>query len=161
MTEDLQFLAKGKRSLVYKVKDKKEVVKVKHPNSHANNRLEIEAKFLKLLNKHDIGPKLISFKNNQLKMEFIDGTRIDEFLESASRKEATKVLKIIVDQVKKLDALGINKFEMTRPVKHIIVQKNLNPVMIDFERCKYTHRPKNYTQFKEYLRKVGYLEILG
>lgn len=161
MNEKLEFLAKGKRSLVYKVPEKDEVVKIKHPDSKANCRLEIEAGFLKLLNKHGIGPRFISFKGGNLRMEFIDGLRIDKFLQIANKKNCEKVLKIVLKQVRKLDELGINKFEMTRPIKHIIVKEDLTPVMIDFERCKYTHRPKNLNQFKEFLRKTGYSRLVN
>ncbi|RMF54400.1 hypothetical protein D6745_05420, partial [Candidatus Woesearchaeota archaeon] len=35
-------------------------------------------------------------------------------------------------------------------VKHIIVEKG-KPVMIDFERCHYTKKPKNVTQFCQFL----------
>ena len=40
---------------------------------------------------------------------------------------------------------------MTNPYKHIIIDKNNNPVLIDFERCRYTEQPKNVTQFLQYL----------
>lgn len=159
MKENLEYLAKGKRSLVYKDAKKNEVVKVKHPDSKANCRLEIEAEFLKLLNKHGIGPRFTSFKEGKLRMEYIEGQRIGEFLENATDKQAKRVLANVLKQAKKMDDLGINKFEMTRPTKHIIVKKNLQPVMIDFERCKFTHRPKNVNQFKEFLRKTGFSDI--
>ncbi|MBI2671237.1 hypothetical protein HYX18_04655, partial [Candidatus Woesearchaeota archaeon] len=49
-----------------------------------------------------------------------------------------------------LDKLNINKKELHRPVKHIII-KNNNPVMIDFERCYLSKKPKNLTQFCQFL----------
>ncbi len=38
---------------------------------------------------------------------------------------------------------------MHHPVKHIIINKN--PIMIDFERCYLTNKPKNVSQFCQFL----------
>jgi len=49
---------------------------------------------------------------------------------------------------------------MHHPVKHIII-KNNSPVLIDFERCRYTEEPKNVTQFCDFLigdRVTGHLK---
>ena len=43
----------------------------------------------------------------------------------------------------------INKLEMHNPCKHIIIDKK--PVMIDFERCYFTNKPKNVTQFCQFI----------
>ena len=40
---------------------------------------------------------------------------------------------------------------MHHPVKHIIIGKNRKPVLIDFERCRKTEKPKNVTQFCQFL----------
>jgi len=54
-----KYLAKGKRSEVYtlKINNKMYAVKVKKEGISAKNTVENEANFLKLLNKHKIGPK--------------------------------------------------------------------------------------------------------
>jgi predicted Ser/Thr protein kinase len=49
-----------------------------------------------------------------------------------------------------MDVLGINKEEMHHPFKHIIVRDE-KPVLIDFERCHYTEKQQNVTQFVQYL----------
>ena len=56
-----------------------------------------------------------------------------------------------------MDRLGINKFEMHHPLKHIIIDKK--PVLIDFERARYTDDPKNITQFCDYLISESVLRI--
>ena len=40
---------------------------------------------------------------------------------------------------------------MHHPLKHIIIDKLGIPVMIDFERCHKTDKPKNVTQFVEFV----------
>ena len=47
--------------------------------------------------------------------------------------------------------MGINKEEMMRPFKHIIIGSRGKPVMIDFERCHITEKPQNVTQFCQFM----------
>ena len=143
---NIEFLAKGKRSLVFTAKYKKRLVaiKVKKKSSKAINRLENEAKFLKILNKHNIGPKLIKQGKDYIIYEFVKGKPILKY-----KKNIKKVILNVLDQCYILDQLKINKLEMHHPVKHIIIDKS--PVMIDFERCYYTKHPKNITQFCQFL----------
>jgi len=49
----------------------------------------------------------------------------------------------------------VNKFEMHHPTKHILIKagkpSRKTVVMIDFERCRWTEKPKNVTQFVQFL----------
>lgn len=148
--EDKLF-AKGKRGLIYlEEKDgKKIIVKVKNPKSDADT-LDNEANFLKVLNTQGIGPGFYSFDGENLRMEFIEGERILDFIGQSREKEIRKVVVQILDQMFLLDSLGINKFEMTHPYKHIIIRDG-KPVLIDFERCRRTERPKNVSQFLQFI----------
>ena len=127
--------AKGKRGIVYTsvYKGKKIAIKSKNPESTAIARIEIEADFLKKLNKEGIGPRFIFFNNDELGMEFIEGELIEKYIESQPRKKIINVLKDIFEQLYRMDELRINKAEMHRPVKHIIIRGN-KPILIDFER---------------------------
>ena len=58
-------------------------------------------------------------------------------------------MKNVLQQMYKLDKLGINKEEMNRPCKHIIIGKKV--VLIDWERSNNTISPKNVTQFCQFL----------
>jgi len=57
---EVEYLAKGRRGLVYSgvYKKKKSVIKIKNPESTAGARIEIEGKYLKKVNLEGIGPKL-------------------------------------------------------------------------------------------------------
>jgi len=46
-----------------------------------------------------------------------------------------------------LDKLGVNKEEMHHPYKHVLITKKQKPVLLDFERCHLSEKPKNVTQF--------------
>lgn len=115
-----------------------------------------EAKILKLLNDRGIGPKLYKYdkKNNAIIIEYIEGERIIDFISSHEKKEIIEVIKKVLEQLTIMDKIGINKQEMTNPYKHIIIRHDgisHQPVMIDFERAQKTERPKNITQFIQFL----------
>lgn len=155
------FLAKGKRGVVYLVacNGKKAVIKEKRPESTAINAIENEAHWLRILNKHGIGPKFRSFKDNKLIMEYVEGELfLDWLAHQKSKFMIKKCIKEILKQCYIMDRLGIEKKEMHRPVKHLII-RNSKPVMIDFERCRRTLKPSNVTQFCQYLRKLDLIEF--
>ena len=84
---NIEFLAKGKRSLVFTAKYKKRLVaiKVKKKSSKAINRLENEAKFLKILNKYNIGPRLIKQGKDYIIYGFVKCEPILEYKNSLKK----------------------------------------------------------------------------
>ena len=147
--EKVKFFDKGKRSLVYigNYKNKQVIIKIKNPKSQAKERISNEAKYLKLLNKYKIGPKLISSGKNFLIYEFIQGK---PYIESIKTKQRINLTLQILEKCRILDKLKINKLEFIRPIKHFFV-KDKKVKMIDFERCYKTKNPKNVTQFCNFL----------
>ena len=141
-------IAEGKRSVVYIENNK--VIKKEREGSKAVNRINNEAYWLNILNKYNIGPKLIKKQDNEITMELIEGKLIIDWLNENERENINKMLAKIIKQCRVLDKLYVNKYELTNPYKHIIISKN-KPVMIDFERCKYTEQPKNLTQFCQFI----------
>lgn len=146
-----KYFAKGKRGIIYTAtyKKKKVAIKIKNPDSDAKGKIKNEAKYLRLLNKYKIGPKLISFKNNELMYEFIEGDFILDYIKNNNKKATFKILKDILNQLRILDKLKINKEEMHRPFKHIIIKNNAT--LIDFERAYKTKKPHNVTQFCQFV----------
>jgi len=158
--KNLKFLAKGKRGIVYTgySRNKKVAVKKKNPDSEAIGRIDHEADILKIINKANIGPRFVSVKDNELVYTFVEGDFILTFIEKSTKTRILKVLDDIFRQMFTLDKLGLNKEEMHHPLKHILVHKN-KPVLIDFERTHYTVRPKNVTQFCQFI--VSTKALLG
>jgi len=148
------FLTHGKRGEIYTFNKnkKKYALKIKRKESQAKNRISNEAKFLKILNKHNIGPKLIDFSSKYLLMEFVKGKPIKEHIKQT--QNPNKILIQILNQCFILDQLKINKLEMHKPVKHILIYKNKG-TLIDFERCYYTINSKNVTQFCEFINRLS------
>ncbi len=154
MAIDKEFLAKGTRGVTYitSLDGERVVVKEERRDSEAVGALKNEYNFLQELNKHGIGPKVKSFEDGKLYMELVQGQPIEAFLEKSDKEKVKKVLKKVFDKLKKMDELGIDKKEMTHPQKHIIVGDE--PVMIDFEKCRYTENPQNVTQFAQYMTNI-------
>ena len=159
--KELSFFKKGHRGIAYKamLKKKEVIAKVVNPSSAASGRLEIEAKFLKLLGKKSICPKIFLADKDFIVMEFIDGERIMDYIGKNNKKTIIAIIKKIFLQLRILDKLGIDKEEMHHPFKHIIV-RNEKPYLIDFERCHYTENPKNITQFLQFLASAKMAELL-
>lgn len=154
----MKYLAEGKRGIAYlaKLRNKKVVIKIKREDSRALNSIKNEVYWLKRLNKHNMGPKLIDYGENYLVIGYIKGKRfIDYFKETKDKKKLNKIIINIFNQCYMMDKLKVNKYEMHNPYKHIIIQKG-RPVMIDFERCRKTNKPKNITQFCQFLLKLGF-----
>ncbi len=152
--------AKGKRGIIYKQGDT--CIKEHNPSA-AVNTIRKEADWLKRLNKHRIGPRFIKYEHGKLHRRFVKGTHIKDFLdEEEDKKKIISVLKQVLDQCRKMDELGINKKELTNPCKDIIITWDNKAVMIDFERCYKTSKPKNTTQFLQYIaRNKELLESRG
>ncbi len=151
MLKNLKYLASGKRSVVFlaSLGKKKVVLKVEKPGIAAKHPLKREAKILKTINKYKIGPKLIKEGENFIVMEYIKGLPIVEFFKKSKKKKILSVIKNVLEQCRILDKLKLNKLEMHRPIKHIIINKKVT--MIDFERTYKTKKPKNVTQFCQFL----------
>jgi methylated-DNA-[protein]-cysteine S-methyltransferase len=140
------FLARGRRSVVYR--DGDSVLKTMAPE-----RIAQEARMLAAAKRLGLGPGLSSVENFFVKMPYVNGVRIDEYLERSSRKDRLLLLAKVIRQLRLLDYAGVQKEELTNPYKHIIVS-NSGPVLIDWERAKHALDPKNMRQFKEYLKRL-------
>jgi release factor glutamine methyltransferase len=159
---NLHLLAKGHRGYVYTgtFKSRKVAIKIRNPESTAPARIRIEAGFLKILNKNNIGPRLYLGDDEFLIMEYIEGRLILDYLGSSRKSRIISLLRKIFLQLHTLDTLGINKEEMHHPVKHILI-RNHRPVLIDFERSRYSEKAHNITQFSQFLSGAHVMEILG
>lgn len=159
---DISILAFGKRGIVFRAKKDDVVVAIKmnRPQSNSSNTLLLEAKYLSDVNKLGIGPNLIEFNDNYVVMEFVDGLRIDKWIVDSTRDEICGMLSVLFHQLFILDKAGINKSEMTNPYKHVIIKKDLIPVLIDFERARFNLKPQNFTQFAQFLTSANVLPLL-
>ena len=159
----IRYFAKGKRGFLFEgvYGEKRVVVKSKNPSSEALGKIENEAVMLKRLNQYGIGPRLIFSGEDYIVYYFVEGVMFPEFIKAGSFEDIQIVLDKLFGQLQKLDELGVNKEEMHKPYKHILVnEKNVNVVLIDFERAGFTQKPHNITQFIKYLISKPVYEVL-
>jgi release factor glutamine methyltransferase len=150
--KNINYFTKGKRGFIFigNYKNKKIAIKTKNPESEAILRINNEIKFLKILNKKNIGPKLLFSDKDYIIYKFVEGNFIIDYLKNNKKENIKKIIRKILEQMFTMDKLNINKEEMSHPLKHIIINKN-NPVLIDFERTHHTIKPGNVTQFCDFL----------
>ena len=75
-----------------------------------------------------------------------------------------KALRDLLDQCAWLDQQGIDKREMNRCQKHVIVSREGKSTLLDFERCQESAKPCNVTGLAQYLTQawaVGKLRGAG
>ncbi|MBN2458836.1 hypothetical protein JXB28_01000 [Candidatus Woesearchaeota archaeon] len=145
----MEAYARGKRGVIYK--HGKVCIKEKNPKS-AVDTLGNETAYLEMMNKKGIGPKMIRYSGGKLYREFVEGIRIKDFFEQENDKRMiVSVIKQVLRQCREMDKLKINKKELTNPYKDIIITPDNTAVMIDFERCRRSSKPKNVTQFLQYI----------
>lgn len=156
---NIEKIAKGQRGIVFKgrYKGKKVVIKVENKKSATVGRIQNEIKWLKILNKKKIGPKLLITGSNYFVADFIEGDLIVDYIKNNSKEKIISVILDVLNQCYIMDQLKVNKEEMHRPYKHIIIGRK--PVMIDFERCRFSQKPKNVTQYCQFLTSdnIGHL----
>jgi len=151
---DLKLIGKGWRGKVYRgiYQGKDLAFKVASDLQFVPN-IKKEGKILKIVNKEGIGGKLFLTGEDFIAYSFIEGKPLNEVIDEKNGKILiTKLLK----QARKLDKLGINKEEFHRPYKNVLVDKDLNVYLIDFERSKKGKNIQNVNQLLQFILSEGY-----
>lgn len=114
--------------------------------------LQQEAKMLAKANAVRIGPTLKAVSNNFLLMQLIDGAAIPEWIKTNHTKEnLRRVLNEILEQCWRLDVAGLDHGELSKATKHIIVDKQTKPWIVDFETASLSRRTANVTSVCQFL----------
>ncbi|EQC26763.1 hypothetical protein SDRG_15413 [Saprolegnia diclina VS20] len=150
---ELEFYASGKRGMLFVNKLRTALVKVQKLDGHGIEVIEKETKWLRIVNRISMGPRLLGAGDGYFMCEFLaDGVDAVAFLQapSTSRGDALWFLRSVLYQCYALDRLGINKAEMSHPMRHIIVV-GARVVFVDFEKCTYGRQRRNVTQVCQFL----------
>lgn len=133
-------------------KGTKEVaLKIRRTDSQ-RKEMKGEAVLLKLVNSVNVGPKIIDASKNFLVMEYLEGTKISEWVNSLEGPESTKKLKStirkILEDCYRLDQIGFDHGELSNISKHVIVGKTKS-TLIDFESSSINRKPSNVTSITQ------------
>jgi putative serine/threonine protein kinase len=114
--------------------------------------LEHEAQMLTKANGMQVGPKLIAVSRNFLLMQLVDGWLLPEWLsEHTEKKLVRRVLEEVLEQCWRLDNISLDHGELSKAPKHIIVSKQHEPFLVDFETASTNRRPANVTAMCQFL----------
>ena len=144
----ISILGKGYVGVVVlgKIGRKKVAVKIRRNDSPRKN-LKKEAELLKIINKHEIGPKLVASSKNFLVMEYLDGEKIGDWVDGLKKSEKSSQLKLIIKKVLEdcysLDRIGLDHGELSNLSKHVIIGKKTT--IIDFESSSLDRKVSNVT----------------
>jgi len=116
--------------------------------------LQHEAEMLAKANSVNVGPQFISASTNFLLMQFIDGDLLPSWLmahKDAEREHVRSVLREVLEQCWRLDSVGLDHGELSKAPKHVIVSKEQEPFLVDFETASVNRKPANVTAMCQYL----------
>ena len=156
--KNLEKIGEGWRGSIFKGNFKGQILSFKVPSEpiHISSILK-EGEILKIVNKAGIGGKLILQGEDFIAYKFIEGKELRHVI---NEQNAKKILSQILEQARTLDILKITKEEMHRLHANVLVNKDLKVYLIDFERAKKSEKPKNVTQFVQFLI-TGGTQYLG
>lgn len=159
--EKIQPFSKGWRGLIYRGKWKGIDVAIKVAKGREKEyAIRKEGEILSILKGYKGFPQLLMMGEDFLVYEFIEGYPIEKL--SLSKKEKSLVYLKVLDLIKLLDMLRINKEELNRLDKNTLVDKDLNVYLLDFERGSMEVKKRhNLSQFLQLLVREGYLSIEG
>ena len=142
--EGLKILGKGYVGVVVLAKIKNNVFAVKIRRIDApRKRMQDEARFQKIANNVNVGPKLIQASKNFLVMEYIKGEKIISWAKKTETKspEIRHVINNVLRDCFLLDHAGLDHGELSTIDKQVIVDKNTT--IIDFESSSIQRKTSN------------------
>jgi putative serine/threonine protein kinase len=153
---DVPVLGKGCIGIVVVVhtSSEKDALKIRRVDANRVG-MQHEAEMLRRANAINVGPKLLNFTENFLLMEFIDGTLLPQWVEAlrgrGTRSRIRRVLRALLEQCYRLDEAGLDHGELSRALRHIIVDSNDRPHLVDFETSSFNRRVSNVTSLCQFL----------
>ncbi len=119
-------------------------------------RIVHEARMLQIANSVNVGPRLLGYTENLLAMNYIEGLLFPEWVRKLNRGDDAllslrRVLKDLLEQCWRLDAVGLDHGELSRAERHIIVDVKNRAHLLDFESASDRRRTANLTSISQYL----------
>jgi putative serine/threonine protein kinase len=124
------------------------------------SRMQHEAEMLRKANSVRVGPKLLGVSRNFLLMRFVDGELFPGWLEKRRGKASIRrVLREVLEQCWRLDVSDLDHGELSHAPKHVIVDEEGVPFIVDFETASLDRRSSNVTSICQFLFVGG--EVAG
>ena len=118
--------------------------------------LQHEAQMLAKANSVQVGPKLMGVSKNFLLMQLVDGALLLDWLDVHREKTHVRgVLKEVLEQCWRLDNIGLDHGELSKAPKHLIMDKQQKPWIVDFETASVDRKSANVTSACQFLFASG------
>lgn len=148
LINNLPVLGKGYVGVVVLSRRRRDYVALKIRRMDSSRTgMTSEAKFLRLANKVNVGPKMLASSKNFIIMEYLEGKKLVDWIRDlkgrgSALKFRTTIRKILEDCYT-LDNIHLDHGELSYLHKHIIVGRS--PQIIDFESASTHRRVSNVT----------------
>jgi putative serine/threonine protein kinase len=111
-----------------------------------------ESEMLKKANSVGIGPKFVSASENFLVSQFLPGGTLGTWMKNNKNTNKYRiVLKDVLEQCRRLDSAGIDHGEISKAHKHILMDENGRPFIIDFETARTERKATNVSAICQFL----------
>jgi len=125
-------------------------VKIRRLDADRASLLE-EARLLRLANSVNVGPELITATQNFLVMQLFKGLPLFKWAQHAPKiKNTKKVLKQLLTDCFKLDAIGLDHGELSHAPRNVLVNSSNTACIVDFESASSSRRATNVTSLIQY-----------
>lgn len=128
------------------------------------NMVRNESTYTRAANECGVGPTALYYDSEQdvFFRSFVTGFSFDNWVRYRTQYglDVRPVLSDIFEQCYALDDRGLQRPELSRPHKDILV-KGQKAVIIDFERCSFSEDHTNVLHFTECLLRKRYASMLG
>jgi putative serine/threonine protein kinase len=115
-------------------------------------KMQQEAKLLRKANSVQVGPTVLGVSKDFLVMQFIEGLLLPEWLEERRGKGRMRiVLREVLEQCWRLDGISLDHGELSHAPKHIIIDEDDKPFIVDFESASLCRKPSNVTSICQFL----------
>ncbi len=142
-------VGKGQNSIVMicRVDGREYACKILRPDA-SRTSLKHEAEILKKANEVNVGPKVVKYGDKIIIMEYVDGIPLEEYVKNVDKDSIIETILKILEQTYRLDNVGIEHSELSRVEEHVLVKKDGDVCIIDFESAKDRSKKisKNTTQ---------------
>lgn len=153
---NLRVLGKGNVGIVVKALQDGGNVALKIRRADADRAtMQHEANMLQTANMVTVGPRLLGATANFLVMEYVAGKLLPEWVQLLSETDASmrlrRVLCSVLQQARRLDEAGLDHGELSNAAKHVIIEADDEPCLVDFETASVTRRVSNVTSLCQFL----------
>jgi len=153
---DRHILGKGCVSLVMKAEMNRDTVALKIRRVDADRpNMSHETSMLRMANKSGVGPNYHGSTKNLLAMTYVQGLPVGRWLQTLSgrgqKARVRQAISALLTQCFAMDIAGIDHGELSNASKHILVDEQEIPWIIDFESASIVRKPKNLTSIVQFL----------